>query len=87
MVKPTWRLDKLLGGAQPQCRRRRPERSAFAQRPSPSNWDTEELIEHWSLLPQELELVENKIGFAIFCSTKCLLIAPCTKGDRVFKIR
>lgn len=26
------------------------------------NWDTEELIEHWTLLPQELELVENKVG-------------------------
>ena len=26
------------------------------------NWDTEELIEHWTLLPQELELVRNKIG-------------------------
>ena len=25
-------------------------------------WDTEELIEHWTLLPQELELVENKVG-------------------------
>ena len=34
------------------------------------NWDTEELIEHWTLLPQELELVENKVrgnkfGFAL----------------------
>ena len=26
------------------------------------NWETEELIEHWTLLPQELELVRNKIG-------------------------
>ena len=26
------------------------------------NWDTEELIEHWTLLPQELKLVENKVG-------------------------
>ena len=26
------------------------------------NWDTEELIEHWTLLPQELELIENKVG-------------------------
>ncbi len=34
------------------------------------NWEAEELIEHWTLLPQELELVEkkvggNKIGFAL----------------------
>ncbi len=35
------------------------------------NWDTEELIENWTLLPQELELLENKkvgvnkIGFAL----------------------
>ena len=34
-----------------------------------TNWDTEELIENWTLLPQELELVRNKvngnqIGFA-----------------------
>lgn len=27
-----------------------------------ANWDTEELIEHWTLLPQELELVKNKVG-------------------------
>ena len=26
------------------------------------NWDTEELIENWTLLPQELELVRNKVG-------------------------
>lgn len=26
------------------------------------NWDTEELIENWTLLPQELELVKKKIG-------------------------
>ena len=26
------------------------------------NWEAEELIEHWTLLPQELELVENKVG-------------------------
>ncbi len=26
------------------------------------NWDTEELIENWTLLPQELELVKNKVG-------------------------
>ncbi len=26
------------------------------------NWDTEELIENWTLLPQELELLENKVG-------------------------
>ncbi|SKB13844.1 transposase [Planktothrix sp. PCC 11201] len=35
------------------------------------NWDTEELIENWTLLPTELELVRNKvggnqIGFALF---------------------
>ena len=34
------------------------------------HWDTEELIENWTLLPQELELVKNKvdanqIGFAV----------------------
>lgn len=27
-----------------------------------ANWETEELIEHWTLLPQELELVRNKVG-------------------------
>ena len=27
-----------------------------------ANWDTEELIENWTLLPQELELVKNKVG-------------------------
>jgi Domain of unknown function (DUF4158) len=27
-----------------------------------ANWDTEELIENWTLLPQELELVRNKVG-------------------------
>lgn len=27
-----------------------------------TNWDTEELIENWTLLPQELELVRNKVG-------------------------
>lgn len=27
-----------------------------------SNWSTEELIENWTLLPQELELVKNKVG-------------------------
>jgi hypothetical protein len=27
-----------------------------------SNWDTEELIENWTLLPTELELVRNKVG-------------------------
>lgn len=27
-----------------------------------SNWDTEELIENWTLVPQELELVKKKIG-------------------------
>ncbi len=26
------------------------------------NWETEELIESWTLIPQELELVRNKIG-------------------------
>jgi hypothetical protein len=26
------------------------------------NWDIEELIENWTLLPQELELLENKVG-------------------------
>ena len=26
------------------------------------NWDTEELIENWTLLPQELELVRKKVG-------------------------
>ena len=26
------------------------------------NWDTEELIENWTLLPQELELVKKKVG-------------------------
>ena len=26
------------------------------------HWDTEELIENWTLLPQELELVSNKVG-------------------------
>mgnify|MGYP002778860488 CR=1 FL=1 len=26
------------------------------------NWDTEELIENWTLLPQELELVKTKVG-------------------------
>ena len=26
------------------------------------NWDTEELIENWTLLPTELELLENKVG-------------------------
>ena len=35
-----------------------------------SNWDTEELISDWTLVPQELELVKKKmgagqIGFAI----------------------
>jgi hypothetical protein len=34
------------------------------------NWDTEELIENWTLVPQELELVNKKVdagqlGFAI----------------------
>jgi Domain of unknown function (DUF4158)/Tn3 transposase DDE domain len=27
-----------------------------------ANWDKEELIENWTLLPQELELVKNKVG-------------------------
>lgn len=27
-----------------------------------ANWDTEELIENWTLLPTELELVKNKVG-------------------------
>ena len=26
------------------------------------NWDTEELIENWTLLPQELELAKKKVG-------------------------
>ena len=26
------------------------------------NWDTEELIENWTLLPQELELARKKVG-------------------------
>ena len=26
------------------------------------NWDTEELIENWTLLPQELELTKKKVG-------------------------
>lgn len=26
------------------------------------HWDTEELIDNWTLLPQELELVNNKVG-------------------------
>ena len=35
------------------------------------HWDTEELVENWTLLPQELELVKKKVGanqivFAIF---------------------
>lgn len=35
------------------------------------NWKTEELIENWTLIPSELELVNqkreaNKIGFAVF---------------------
>jgi len=35
------------------------------------DWDTEELVENWTLLPQELELVKKKVGanqivFAIF---------------------
>jgi Domain of unknown function (DUF4158) len=34
------------------------------------NWDLHELIEHWTLLPQELELLQNKtsstrLGFAV----------------------
>jgi hypothetical protein len=28
------------------------------------HWDTEELVENWTLLPQELELVNKKIGEA-----------------------
>ena len=40
-----------------------------------ANWDTEELIENWTLLPQELELVKNKvganqIGFAVLLKLK-----------------
>ncbi len=36
-----------------------------------SHWDTEEIIENWTLLPQELELISNQvganqIGFAVF---------------------
>ena len=27
-----------------------------------ANWDTEELIENWTFLPQELELVNSKVG-------------------------
>ena len=27
-----------------------------------ANWDTEELIENWTLLPHELELLKNKVG-------------------------
>ena len=27
-----------------------------------SNWDTEELIANWTLLPQELELTKKKVG-------------------------
>jgi TnpA family transposase len=27
-----------------------------------TNWETEELIENWTLIPQELELVRNKVG-------------------------
>ncbi len=27
-----------------------------------ANWDTEELIENWTLLPTELDLVKNKVG-------------------------
>ena len=27
-----------------------------------ANWDTEELVENWTLLPQELELVRSKVG-------------------------
>ena len=35
------------------------------------NWETEELIENWTLIPAESELVNqkrevNKIGFAVF---------------------
>ncbi len=26
------------------------------------NWDTEELIENWTLLPQELKLAKKKVG-------------------------
>lgn len=26
------------------------------------HWETEELIENWTLLPQELELLRNKVG-------------------------
>ena len=26
------------------------------------NWESEELIEHWTLIPQELELVNKKVG-------------------------
>ena len=34
------------------------------------NWDLEELVEHWTLLPQELELLAykteaNRYGFAL----------------------
>lgn len=28
-----------------------------------SSWDSEELIENWTLLPTELELVKKKVGF------------------------
>ena len=36
-----------------------------------AHWNTEELVENWTLVPQELELVNkkvgaNQIGFAIF---------------------
>lgn len=27
-----------------------------------TNWDTEELIKNWTLLPTELNLVGNKVG-------------------------
>ena len=27
-----------------------------------ANWEHDELIENWTLLPQELELVKNKVG-------------------------
>ena len=27
-----------------------------------ANWEHEELIENWTLVPQELELVKNKVG-------------------------
>lgn len=27
-----------------------------------AHWNTEELIENWTLLPPELELVKNKVG-------------------------